>query len=169
MIRVCAQFVGIVGMILSAIYLHNKKMKNILIFKMTMDCVWAIHYIMLGALTGFFINVISLFREIIFLRNNEKPKRLHLICFTGINCITAMLTWNGIHSILPAIGCILATYSLWQKKPDITRKIALVNNVLFFIYDGCIGSVSGMMSETFTFISVLIALKRNKEDKKCLV
>lgn len=158
-----AQIVGFIGTLLSLIYLHRKNIKNILITKMMIDIIWGLHYAMLGAYTGLFANLICLIREITFLKNKGEPQKYQLLIFVALNCLNTCVTWKSVYSIFPAMAGILATYSFWQKNVTRTRLIALLNNVLFFTYDVCVGSLSGMICESLTFISVVFALIKNNK------
>jgi len=150
-----AQVIGFIGTALSLAYLHRKNMKNILIMKMMIDIVWALHYAMLSAYTGLFVNLICLLREITFLRNKGEPQKYQLLIFVALNCINSWLTWESAYSILPAVGGILATYSFWQKRVARTRFVALLNNILFFTYDVCRFGFGNGMRNTYIYFGFI--------------
>lgn len=164
-LNLSAQLAGLVGIGLSLLYLHNRNMRNILLCKMMIDIAWGIHYLLLGAFMGVFVNAISLFREITFLCNRNHPPKYQLLIFIVLNYIAVGFTWKGFYSVLPALACTFATYSFWQKSVVRARYIALLNNCLFFAYDFCVGSLSGIVCETLTFASVLLSILKTGRNK----
>lgn len=155
-----AEFVGIIGILFSLICFHGKNMKNVLKIKLCIDITWGIHYLLLGAFSGFATNLICLFREIVFINQKKRsaPSKAWPIFFVVLNFIGAICTWKSIYSLIPAFVSMLATYSFWQNNVHRARIIAILNNLLMFTYDVCVLSHSGMVNETLAFISNIIAL-----------
>ena len=81
--------------------------------------------------------------------------------FIAFNITTAIITWKNFYSLIPAVVSSMATISFWQKDVRYARKIAIINNVLMFIYDIFVTSYAGMIAEALAFISVLTAMIRN--------
>ena len=164
-IWILAQIFGICGIVIFVLMYHFKTMKNVLIMKMVMDILWALHYLFIGATSAFAMNMICFVRENIFLRNNRKffGAKVWLWVFIAFNIASAVVTWKGYYSLLPAVVSSLATYSFWQKNVKVARIIGLSNNVMMFTYDIFVHSFMGLIGETFAFISVIIALYRNRK------
>lgn len=151
-----------------------KTRRNILIVKFIADVLWATHYFLLGAYTGFGANLLCGVRETVYLiDNNEKRRPFWLIVFMLAGWGSAAITWNGFASLMPVAATTAATYSFWQKKPVVTKIIALSTAVFMLVYDICVLSVPGLVNESLTIISVTIALihygivvKRANEKKR---
>ena len=166
--EIMAQVVGVLGVAVFVFLYHNKNMKNILRVKLLMDVLWATHYLLLGAYSGFGTNVVCCGRELIFM-NNDKPlfkKKFWLWLFVAFCWVSAALTWRGWYCIIPATVSTMATLSFWQKNVTLARWIGLINNVLMFTYDIFVLSYMGMVGEVLAFFSVISALimaaKKNK-------
>ena len=164
-IKIIAQCVGALGVIVFLLCFQFKNMKNVLKVKLLVDIIWGTHYFLLGAYSGFAINAVCCVRELIFMNNDKGifKKKFWLWVFVVFNIISAILTWQSFYSIIPAIVSSMATFSFWQKDVGRARKIALTNNVLMFIYDVFVGSYMGMLGESLSFISVLAAIYRNRK------
>lgn len=161
---ILAQIMGVCGIIIFVLMYHFRTMKNVLKMKMLMDIFWALHFLLIGAMSAFATNMICFVRENIYLRNEQKnfDSRAWLWIFIAFNIISAIVTWKGIYTILPAVASSLATYSFWQKNIKVARIIGLCNNIMMLTYDIFVHSFLGIVGEVFAFASVIIALYRNR-------
>jgi hypothetical protein len=157
---IIAQCIGVLGIITYIVMYQLGSMKAIRRAKLLMDTFWGVHYLLLGAIAGFVANAVCFVREIVFIKS-DKPEfdgRKWLCLFVGINVVCAIVTWKGMYSALPAVVSVLGTYGFWQKKVSVARILALICNILMFIYDLFIYSYTGMAGELLAFISVVIAV-----------
>ena len=163
--EIVAQIFGLIGIAVFLLCFQFKEMKTARKIKMAVDVIWAVHYFLLGGYPAFAINVICFFREIVFINNDKKffSGKIWLYIFIAFNLTSAVITWNNIFSLLPAITACIATYSFWQKNIKKARVLALTNNALMFTYDITMENISymGLVSETLAFCSVLIAIIRH--------
>lgn len=165
LLQFVAQIIGILGIIVFLLCYHFKNMKSVLKVKLLVDVIWGTHYFLLGAYSGFATNSICCIRELIFMNNTKKlfKSKIWLLVFITFNIVFGLLTWQGYFSIIPALVSSMATFSFWQKDVSIARKVALINNVLMFIYDIFVSSYAGMVGESLSFVSVLIAIYSNRK------
>lgn len=157
---IIAQIFGGLGIIVFMTMYHFKKMNGVLRAKLLMDGLWATHFLLLGAYTGFVTNVICGFREIVFMNNRKKMFKscIWLWIFVFVILLAGFYTWQGWYSFIPAFVSTIATVSFWQKNIGYARYIGALNNVLMFIYDLFVGSYTGMIGETLAFISIIAAI-----------
>ncbi len=175
-IKIISTVCGALGILACVSCYQFKNRRNILIVKFTADVLWAIHYFLLGAYTGFGANVLCGVREMVYLiDNNEKRRPFWLVVFMLAGWGSAAITWNGFASLMPVAATTAATYSFWQKNHMVTKIIALSIAVFMLIYDICVLSLPGLVNETLTIISATIALisyglvlKRAKNKAKSL-
>lgn len=165
LLQLIAQIIGVLGIIVFLFCYHFKNMKSVLKVKLLVDVIWGTHYFLLGAYSGFVTNAICFIRELIFMNKTKKlfKSKIWLWVFITLNIGTALLTWQGYFSIIPALVSSMATFSFWQKDVRIARKIAILNNVLMFIYDIFVSSYAGMVGESLSFVSVWIAIYSNRK------
>ena len=161
-IFIMAQIVGLIGIVCGMITFHTKDMRGARKWKLTIDILWSLHYLLLGAFTGFGTSMIAACREIVFLNDHKKICQLKMWpwFFIVLNFISSAITWRGIYSIFPAISAVLATFIFWQKDIRRGRVMGLAVNSLMFLYDVFAGSFMGMVTETLSFVSTLFAIYR---------
>ena len=96
-IFIMAQIVGLIGIICGMITFHTKDMRGARKWKLTIDILWALHYLLLGALTGFGTSVIAACREIVFLNDHKKICQLKMWpwFFIVLNFISAYNDYTG--------------------------------------------------------------------------
>ncbi len=164
---IIAQALGVAGIAVFLFCFHGRDMKQVRRIKMLVDVIWGAHYFLLGAYSGFAINVVCFFREIVFLNSDRKffSSKLWLYVFILLNLVSAAFTWESFYSLLPALTACIATYSFWQNHVGRARGLALTNNVLMFTYDIFVGSFTGLVGEVLAFASVSIAILRNRKNK----
>lgn len=169
MIYIVAQCIGGLGIVSFIMMYWFRTMKQVRLVKLCMDVFWGVHYLLLGATAGAVANAVCFVREIVFIGSDKRAlkSKMWLFIFVGINVITAIVTWKGLYSILPAIVSVFGTYGFWQKNIKTARRIAGVCNVLMFTYDLFIRSYVGMVGESLAFISVILILcKQQIRDKE---
>ena len=164
---IIAQIFGAAGILAFIMLYQFNNMKKVLKIKMIMDVLWAIHYLLLGASSAFATNTICLVRECVFLNDDKKffKSRIWLWVFVAFNIVSAIVTWKGYFSILPAMTSTLATISFKQKSVKVARAIGVTNNAMMFTYDIFVGSYVGLIAETLAFLAVVVAIFRNKNQK----
>ena len=166
-INIIAQGIGVLGIITYIIMYQLNSMTKIRCAKLTMDFLWGIHYLLLNATAGFVANAVCFVREIVFIKFDKSgfDGRKWLCLFVSVNVISAIITWKGLYSGIPAVVSVLGTYGFWQKKVNVARILALICNILMFTYDLFIASYVGLVGETLAFISVVIAIIKAKQNK----
>ena len=162
-----AQIVGCVGIVVFLACYHTKDMRSARKVKLATDIIWATHFFMLGAYAGGCTNTISIGRELVFLNQDKKlfKSRLWMYFFIALNYVCAIITWKGIFNIFPAMAATLGTISFWQKDIRVARWMGLVVGILMFVYDTWSGSYMGMVAETLSTCSIIIAIYRNRKSK----
>lgn len=155
--------IGGVGMLALLLCYQFSDYKKVLITKFSADCLWAIHYALIGGYSAMITNIICAVREIIYLFDkNAKRHAVWLIAFLIIGWILSYFRWTGPISIFPTLAFTIGAYSFWQKNIRITRIMALVNACLMFTYDIFVASYIGMLNESLTFVTVVVTVIKNE-------
>ena len=156
------QAIGFIGLFFVALSFQNKQRKGILLFQMLASVFYVIHFLLLGALTGFIMNLISIARCYVFY-NKEKEwasKKIWLYFFMVLATLGAVFTWKNSFSILPMIGMCVGTASFWMNNPKHIRLLILISPPCWFTYNLISGSIAGMITEIFSLTSVVIGIIR---------
>ncbi len=159
-----AQLFGAVGLVALVLMYQQKDRNRLLAYKLTADLLWGIHYVLLGAYAGAIPNVIGIFREIVFVKRENKKWANNIIwpiLFIIFGWVLAIFTWKSALTLLPMCASTFVTVSLWNKKPKITRIILIPVCTCFLIYDVFVGSWVGIVNESISIISIIISIFRN--------
>ncbi|MBQ8525763.1 MAG: YgjV family protein [Clostridia bacterium] len=166
-VNAAAQIIGFIPMILAYfVFLFNDRRK-VIAFKASSDLLWALHFLLLGELSGCVINSINVVRNIIFAQKDKKWASSIAIpvVFCIITAVGALLSRSGLKSIFPLIGSCLAVMGFWCNEPRHIRKFNLPAVSLWLIYGLLTGSISTIICNIMSFVSILTAelrLIRNK-------
>lgn len=165
------QIVGIIAMFLNIIAVQFKKPRQLFICRLVGCCLWALNFLLLGSPTGAIMNLIDVVRSVFLLRKQTSTKTflwITLAMFTVAGLITMDYTFSVlmIVDILIIISQLVDTAGMWTNNIKIIRRcqlfaispVWLVHNILVF-------SIGGIVTETFTIISTLIAMYRYRNQK----
>lgn len=166
--KVFAMFLGL-GAMLSLFFMYQQEeRKNLLMLKLSADICWAGHYFFLSAYAGMIPNFVGIFRELIFVRRNEKSWANSLfwpLLIIIINWLLGFFTFKNIFNLLPIMASTAVTISLWIKNPKLTKIISIPVSSAFLIYDIKVDSWLGVINESIAIISIMLSfLKNNKNN-----
>ena len=170
--QIIASLVGALGIGANVLIYQQKTGKNLLIYKLISDILWATHYLILGGFSAFAIACIGIVRESIFLNQKHKwaQSRLWLWVFVALSLGSAMLTWKTVMNLLPTVASLLSVFGFWRSNPTLSKILAFPISFCMLSYDIYILSYMGIANEAFTLISaiisIIILLKTKKSTKK---
>lgn len=144
-----------------------KNRRTILIVNFISVIATAISYLLLSAYTGLAMTGVALIRSIIFLNGESKKKRskkitkkdIKILAFLYfISILLAILTYDGILSLMSVSATMLYTYSIWQKSTKVYKIVGVPVCISAIIYNIYIHSILGVIFEIFLAISAIIGL-----------
>lgn len=161
-----AQTIGFLGMLLGWASFHGRTPRTILRLQSGGSLFWTIHFILLAAPAGAFLNFLSIFRNEIYARRPTRrwaasmawPIGFAAVCL-GASAVTAA-TKEGPISLLSGIAQALACFSLLSTRPQRIRLLSIPVSLLWLLYDALSGSIPGTFCECVNQISIYIALFR---------
>lgn len=162
--------VVIATIFIGSTYLVKDKKK--IMFLCIIYCfLYGYHYLILKALTGFAMTLISAIRNIVFYKNAKKNKNnsiITLVIFTLSAVLLGIFTFQDNFSILSIIASIISTYSIWQKDNKKYRMLAIPVSICFIIYAIHINSLLSIITETLLLgieiVGVIDYIIRNRKD-----
>ncbi len=160
------QSLALVFLLLFAISYHAKTRKTMLSIQFVGVCVFALHFFLLHAWSGFAVQVIHSAAILLFIskeKNNFLGSRFLLAFFIALYFISTLLTWQGYFSIFAFLGISFGTLAKWQTKPNSIRTLLLFTGILWIIYDLFVNSYGGIITEIILIISGVISLINNKK------
>lgn len=160
------QIFGILAMCLNIIAVQFKKPRQLFLCRLVGCCLWSLNFLLLGSPTGAIMNLIDVVRSVFLLRKQTATKPflwITLAMFTVAGLLTMDYSFSllMVVDILIIISQLVDTAGMWTHDLKIIRRcqlfaispVWLVHNILVF-------SIGGILTETFTIISTLIAMYR---------
>lgn len=161
-IILAGQIVGIVAMLFSFIVYQQNDRKKLLIYKGSVNALWVVHFFMIGAPSGAVLNLIGIPREFVFYHNDKKWGKSILwpIFFVLITVVSSLISWEGLVTLLPCIGSVLAVVAFAAKSVKLTRFLNIPANTLWLIYVLITRSYGGALANIIILVSIFIAIAR---------
>ncbi len=162
LLKIVAQILGVSAFILSAVSFQAKSFKMINTLKIVSQILFTVQYFMLGAITAMFMNLFSFLRGFVYIRlvNKNKSTVWAQVLFSLIFITIGILTWDGIIGIFAMLGTVLQTIAYGNEKPSNIRLINLPTCFMWMVYNWHYSSVGGLMSDVFSFVSIVIGIIR---------
>jgi len=157
------QFIGLLGLLLVILSFQQKERGRILTLLYLAQILFTVHFSLLGAWTGAVMNGISAVRTFLFSQKDKFKfidNPLLLYFFTVIAWIAGIMVWKNIYGILPIIAMTFDNYAVWHKKASKIRLFMIIPRPFWFIYNLNAGSIAGILSELFVFLSVAVCIIR---------
>ena len=161
------QIIGIIAMIITALsYQANTKSRLLLIQSVATACT-AVSYLLLGAASGFALNIACLVRNGLFYfqKEGERPILLSTALISALMIALGILSWQGMISLFIIIALVLNTVFLSLGKPQLLRYSILLTSTMVLIYNVEVFSIGGILNESIAILSSLIGIVRfHKKD-----
>lgn len=156
------QALGVLGLCFGVLSFQSNKSKNIVKLKLLNDFIFSIQYILLDAITGAVMNIISCFRNLIYINCDKKNKNTYswMVLFSVIMLVMGVITWDSPFSLLAIAGKIISTVSYGLKDAKKVRLLTLPSSIGWLIYDSYYHSVGGVMNQLLIILSILISIIR---------
>lgn len=162
-------FVTLIGHILGFVsvglffYSYQRTQKRkIMIIQTVATALSCIQYLLIGAFSGFALNVVCIIRNFAFYyRDKNQGKNLTSpVLFALCMAAVSVFSWEGIHSLLITLGLVVNTICMGIFDAKKFRKTILISSSLILIYNIFASSYSGILSESMSLISVIIGIVR---------
>ena len=166
MLYILSWFFGI-GAMLSLFFLYQQQSRRkLLTCKFCADVCWVFHYLCLGAVGGAIPNFVGIFRELVFVKREEKEWANHTawpIGFIAVNFALGLASFRTPINLLPISASALVTISLWLRKPVLTKLVSVPVSAVFLLYDVLVGSWIGVVNESIAILSIFFSLKQTRK------
>ncbi len=146
-----------------------KSRRKILACLITYNIFYGIHYLLLNAITGSLMNLVSISRNVFFYYNERHSKensRLVLIIIYIITIGLGLYSYQDIYSLVSIAASLISTYSIWQKDVKKYRYLAVIVSIGFLVYAIHIKSLFAVIIELFLLVTEIVGIFINREKKK---
>ena len=142
-------------------YQRTQKRK-IMIIQTVATALSCVQYLLIGAFSGFALNVVCIIRNFAFDYRDKKQSTdlASPILFAACMAAVSFFSWEGIHSLLITLGLVINTICMDIFDAGNFRKTILISSTLILAYNLFALSYSGMLSESISLISVVIGIIR---------
>jgi len=138
----------------------NKGLLGILGFSVFL---WAIHYGLLGSVSGFAVHAVaacSLFVAHWTLNASLMARSIGAVGFSGAGVATCWVFGSGIEDALAAAGCVVITTSQFVARGNAMRLGFMSGETIFFGFALMVGSMPGMVVTAGNFAAGVVGLVR---------
>lgn len=154
-----AQLIGLIGLIILLLSFQRNSRKDLLKYQIMSSSFFSVQYLILGAMSGFVMNITMCIRNLIFSKYENVPKK-YITIVVIIMTLLSLLSYDGPMSLLPCIGSIMYTISLAKSNLKITRIINVLTCTLYIIYDIKVLAIAGLISASIELLSTVFAIYR---------
>ena len=161
-------FLGFISVGLFCYSYQRTKKDKLLIIQTAATALSCIQYLLIGAYSGFALNIVCIIRNFVYYQRDKKQRTDWITPAILAVCMAIMsfFSWEGLHSLLITAGLAFNTLCMGVCNAKTFRKTILISSTLILIYNIFASSYSGMLSESISLISVLIGIFRYRSTKK---
>lgn len=159
------QILGIFSFIIFFISYQAKNSKKLLILQTVGTSTLVIHYFLIGADSGFALNIVCIVRNILYYNKNKGFLACRFIPYLLALAVgfVGALSWEGPISLIIIIALMVNTVCLSVSNTQFLRKSVVLTCSMLIVYNVCVKSYGGILNESISVISSLIGLYRYRK------
>ncbi|MBQ9116583.1 MAG: YgjV family protein [Clostridia bacterium] len=161
------QLIGYIAAIIMVLSLQMRTQKGFVILQLISAACWVVHLGLLSAFSGMLLNIIGVARCVVFAQRDEKKWARSVAwypIFISLYAVATLLAVfvfsDGWRAWLPFFGMIITTFAMTRTDPFKIRLLCIANVPFWLSYNLLAASVSGVLVETFNFISAIVGIIR---------
>ena len=172
------QIIGYIATVICILSFQAKTQKGIVIMQTFSAGLFAIHFFLIGAFSGALLNVVCTIRAIIFTFRHKKwaGSVIWVYVFSILSFCCYLITIffltkdptpkDYIIGLLPVLGNVATTIATRLENAKLVRRYAFIASPLWLTYNAVMGSIGGVITETFNIVSIITAMIRLDFKKK---
>lgn len=162
--KLTAQIIGILAVILFLLSYQQKKRLNIITFNVISRVLYIIQYILLGAFEGALLDVLGTISSVAA-QNKEKSfikehAKAIIISINFIIVAVGLILYKNIFSLFPVAGVMLHTSAFWISDEKIIRKVSFLGSPFWLIYNLVNYAYGSAIGDILTMLSIGVAIYR---------
>ena len=166
---IIAQAFGALGVIASVCSMQFKKRKTIFVALLLLNLFSALNFVFLGTFSSAYVCFFAVLEMLInnyFERKKKPVPKVVVGIYIIVNILLGTISFKGVIDVVPIVCALIFCATLLTKKEQDIRKLMLVNQGLWLVYDLIVGAYFFAVSNVLTIISTAIALYRFSKKKK---
>ena len=159
-----AQAIGILATVFVILSFNQKIDNRLKTYLIIGNLFFAVHFCMLGAFAGMFVNILNAFRVGFSIKFHKSTNMM--LVFMGAYLLTAYLIYEELFDLLPILSALLGTFSMFKLSGIKMRLLGLVGSSAWLTYGIIYQSIGGIITETSVIILNLSTIFRLSRDGK---
>lgn len=161
-IALIGQIIGLGAMAILCLSYQTGDRKKLLIMQTVGTGLFCVHYLLIGAVSALWLNVVCFCRNIVYYFKDRHPliEKGAPVLFAVIMAVMGVFSWENLFSLFIVVGLVINTLCLSFTDPQRIRYSLLVSSPLVLIYDFTALTWGGIINETLAVISALIGIIR---------
>ncbi len=159
--EIIAQILGLFGAGFNIGSFQIKNSRKLIFFQFLGSSFFLTNYLLLGAFTGCFMNLMGVVRGVVFLSGEKWRKIPVLVSLNALLILGTILTWEGLLSLLPLIGMLAMTTTMFFGNGKYIRIAQLfISSPCWLVYNSASRTVGGTVCELFVIASTVVSFAR---------
>lgn len=166
MITLIGQILGFAAAFLMFLSYQTKAPKKLLMIQNAGVCCIILHYLLIGAMSGFLLNIVCLIRNTVYYNS----KRIKLFSHAACPYVLALLvgaagamSWQGAVSLLIIVALMINTVFMSFNNNQVLRISVIFTCIMILTYNFFVGSYGGMLNEGISIVSAIIGIYRYRK------
>ena len=159
---IIGQILGIVAPIVTFISYQVNSKNKLLILQTAANVAICISYLLLGADSGFALNIVGTIRNMtfFFLDPKSKTNRICAVILALAMGGAGLLSWEGPISLVLMVALMANTLFLSTGAPQLIRKSVIGTSSLILIYNLCMAhpTIGGIANECIAIVASIIGV-----------
>ncbi|HEX8591631.1 MAG TPA: YgjV family protein [Candidatus Paceibacterota bacterium] len=159
-----AQGVGGIALLFQLLAWNAGSRTGILRLQSVNLATFALHYLLLGAISGAVMSLVAFLRNLVLLQKYKHRWAAHSMWYYGFIVLSiglVLVGWNGWLSLLPVAAVIVSIHALWQDHPSRIRFYMLIACLIWIPYTLAVSSYTGFVSQLVGIVGITMGVYRH--------
>ena len=160
---IAGQIVGIFAVLTFVLSYQFKKRKSIIAVNATSSFLYVLQYVLLGALEGAAIDVLSAVSTVAAHQKQKMPKILVVlivIAIDGAMVLSGVLLYKDVFSLFPVAGAILQSTAFWINDEKYIRLVSFCGGPFWLVYNITSHAYGAVAGSILSLVSISVAIVR---------
>ena len=166
---VMAQVCGALSMVSSVCSMQFKRRRAILVALFCLNLFATLNMVFLKSWAAAYISGFAMVEMVInygFERKRNPVPRWLVGVYVGVIVALGAVNFAGVMDALPILAATVFCFTILMRKEQNIRKMTLVNQGLWLVFDASVGAYALVVSNVLTIISTAVAYVRYRKKSK---
>lgn len=166
--QIIGQALGILATVITGISYQMNTKRSLLLVQTAATACTCLAYFLLGAASGFALNMVCIIRNVVFYfqKGSGKYHMLSASLLAAVMVVLGALSWQGPVSLLIIVALAANTVFLSFGNPQLLRKSILATSSLVLLYNIFVFSLGGIANEALAIGSSVVGIFRFRQERQ---